>query len=36
MSINVKICKTCMYKEYEVKNKNGTGPKTTALVREIY
>ena len=25
-----------MYKEYEVKNKNGTGPKTTALVRGIY
>ena len=36
MSIKIKICKTCVYKEYEVKNKNGTGPKTTALVRGIY
>ena len=25
-----------MYKEHEVKNKNGTGPKATALVRRIY
>ena len=25
-----------MYKEYEVKNKDGTGPKITALVRGIY
>ena len=36
MSIKIKIRKTCVNKEYEVKNKNGTGPKTTALVRGIY
>ena len=36
MSIKIKIYKTCVYKEYEVKNKNGTGPKTTAFVRGIY
>ena len=36
MSIKIKIRKTCVYKEYEVKNKNGTGPKTTASVRGIY
>ena len=34
--MSIKICKTCVYKEYEVKNKNGTGPKITALVRGIY
>ena len=30
MSIKIKIHKTCVCKEYEIKNKNGTGPITTA------
>ena len=34
--IKIKICKTCVYNEYEEKKKNGTGPNTTALVRGIY
>ena len=36
MSIKIKILKTCVYREYKVKNENGTGPVTTPLVVGVY